>query len=182
VSAGRHLDEALTAERAAFTALMAGRPADDSLRQARDAYLASHAESGPRSWGRLIGALKMAVLAADGEEETALRALDETAGIDGPTAAYARALAQAVLGRPVDVQPLRSAGDAFALTGNALAAISDGDRTAYEAALTDILDDYAAREQHLSGIPIADTALVLERLADRRGLAVRKKHALLPIY
>ena len=116
------------------------------------------------------------------EEETALRALDETAGIDGPTAAYARALAQAVLGRPVDVQPLRSAGDAFARTGNALAAISDGDRTAYEAALTDILDDYAAREQHLSGIPIADTALVLERLADRRGLAVRKKHALLPIY
>ena len=182
MSAGQHLDDALAAERAAYTALMDGRPADDSLRRARDAYLASHAESGPRSWGRLIGGLKMAVLASDGELETALRALDETAGVDGPTAAYARALAQVMLGRPVDVQPLLAAGDAFARTGIALAAISAGDRRAYEAALTDVLDDYAAREQHLSGIPIADTALVLERLADRRGLAMRKKHPLLPIY
>jgi len=43
---------------------------------------------------------------------------------------------------------------------------------AYEAALHQIVADFAAREQHLSGVAIADTALVLERLAAGRGMAV----------
>jgi hypothetical protein len=124
----------------------------------------------------------MAVLASGGEEVVAQQALTETGGASGPAAAYARALAQAVLDDPVDSEPLLAAGDAFARTGRALAALSARDRPAYQAALDDLLDDFASRDEHLSRVAVADTALVLERLADRRGLAVRKKHPLLPIY
>jgi hypothetical protein len=182
VSAGRSLAEALEAERAALLAIRTGRPAIAHLVHARNAYLASHAESGRRSWGRLIGALKMAVLASDGAEAIARHALVETAEADGPAAAYARALAQSVLGQPVDDQALIAAGDAFARTGRALSALAVGDRGVYQDALAEILDDFAGRDEHLSGIPVADTALVLEKLADRHGLAVRPDHPLLPIY
>ena len=40
--------------------------------------------------------------------------------------------------------------------------------------------DFEAREEHLTGVPIADTALVLERLAERRRLAAHPRSALLP--
>ena len=33
--------------------------------------------------------------------------------------------------------------------------------------------DFEVRDQHLSGVAIADTALVLERLAEPRGMAVQ---------
>jgi len=182
VSAGRSLNEALEAERAAYEAILAGDPAHRQLRAARDAYLASHAQTGERSWGRLIGALKMAVLAGDGAETIARDAIAETAGAEGPAAAYARALAEAVLGLPVEAGPLIGAGDAFARTGRALAALGDGDGRAYAAAVDEILADFAARDQHLSGVAIADTALVLERLAEDRGMAARPAHPMLPIY
>ncbi len=63
MSAGAHLADALAAEHDALAALAAGAPAQAQLVRARDAYMASHAETGPRSWGRLIGGLKMAILA-----------------------------------------------------------------------------------------------------------------------
>jgi uncharacterized protein len=40
--------------------------------------------------------------------------------------------------------------------------------------------DFETREEHLTGVPIADTALVLERLAEPRGLAVYPLSPLLP--
>ena len=40
--------------------------------------------------------------------------------------------------------------------------------------------DFEARDQHLSGVAIADTALVLERLAEPRGMAVRPAGPLVP--
>jgi hypothetical protein len=182
VSAGRHLDAALAAESEAYRALLAGRDAAPALIRARDAYLASHGETGPRSWGRLVGALKMAILAGDGADAIARRAVAEAgeAGEESPAAAYARALAQAELGERPDVAAMLEAGDAFARTGRALAAIGAGDRPAYEAALAAIVADFAARDQHLSGIPIADTALVLERLAEARGMAVGSSSDILP--
>jgi hypothetical protein len=180
VSAGRHLTVALAAEREAHEALLAGRPAADAYRRARDAYLASHAETGPRSRGRLIGALKMAILAGDGVEPVARRALVETDGADGPAAAYARALARVALGEQPDVAALLEEGDAFARTGRALAALATGDQGAYAAALEEIVADFAGRDQHLSGVAVADTALVLERLAEPRGLAARPVTPLIP--
>ena len=73
VSAGRHLDAALAAEADAYRGSAWREPRPSELfRGARDAYLASHAETGPSSWGRLMGALKMAMLAGDGVERDAL--------------------------------------------------------------------------------------------------------------
>jgi hypothetical protein len=71
-------------------------------------------------------------------------------------------------------------GDAFGRTGRALAAVAAGDRAAYAAALDEIVADFAGRERHLSGIAVADTALVLERLAEPRGLAARPVTPLIP--
>ena len=40
--------------------------------------------------------------------------------------------------------------------------------------------DFEARDQHLSGVAIADTALVLERLAEPRGMAAHPAGPLVP--
>ena len=180
MSAGAHLDAALAAEREAYEAQLAGRPDAALYVRARDAYLASHAETGPQSWGRLIGALKMAVLAGDGAERVAAEATTETAGADGPSAAYARALAAAMLGESPDTSAMEAAGEAFARTGRALRALGSGDAVAYRAALGEIVDDFTVREQHLSGVRVADTAMVLERLAEARGMAVHPASDLVP--
>jgi hypothetical protein len=183
VNAGAHLADALAAEHDALAAIRAGEPAREQLIHARDAYLASHAETGERSWGRLIGALKMAVLAGDGDQEIAREALAETHGVTGsPAAAYASALAAVVSGEQPDVGELLEAGDAFARTGRALAALANGDRVAYGAALAEIVDDFASRETHLADVPVADTALVLERLAAARGMAARPDSRMVPVY
>ena len=181
MSAGEHLDEALAAEHAAYRAQLAGEPAGERYCEARDAYLASHAGTGPQSWGRLIGALKMAILAGDGVERVARQAREETADADSPAAAYARALAAVAVGEQPDVAAMLAAGDAFARTGAALAALGDGDGDRYRRALEQIVADFGSRERHLSGLPVADTAMVLERLAEPRGIAVRPSSPLVPL-
>jgi hypothetical protein len=180
MSAGDDLAAALEAERTAHAALLAGQPAEQTYARARDAYLASHAQTGVRSWGRLIGALKMAILAGDGVEQVARRAVSDTEGVQGAAAGYAGALARVALGERPDVSAMIDQGDAFARTGRALAALAAGDGEAYEAALNEVVADFAGREQLLSGVAVADTALVLERLAEPRGLAVRPVTALVP--
>ena len=180
MSAGRHLDAALAAEADAYRALLAGEDAGPALVRARDAYLASHAETGPRSWGRLLGALKMAILAGDGAEAIARQAAAEARDAASPASAYVRALAQVTLGVAPDVDAMLAAGEPFARTGRALAALTAGDRPGYAAALAEIVADFEARDQHLSGVAIADTALVLERLAEPRGMAVRPSGPLVP--
>ena len=180
MSAGAHLDAALAAEREAYQSHLAGRPDAVLYVRARDAYLASHAETGPQSWGRLIGALKMAVLAGDGAKRVATEAMDETVGVDGPSAGYARALAAVILSDEPDTSAMDAAGDAFARTGRALQALAGGDAAAYRIALDEIVEDFAGRDQHLSGVRVADTAMVLERLAEERGMAVHPDSELVP--
>jgi hypothetical protein len=180
VSAGTYLNAALAAEADAYRALVAGGDARPALLQARDAYLASHGESAPGSWGRLLGALKMAILAGDGAKPIAQQALAEVGEAATPASAYLRALAQVALGGRPDVGTMLAAGDSFARTGRALQALADRDRPEYAAALGEIVADFEARDQHLSGVAIADTALVLERLAEPRGMAVRPVGPLVP--
>ena len=180
MSAGAHLNAALAAEAEAYRTLLRGGDARPALLAARDAYLASHAESGPTSWGRLVGALKMALLLGAGARPIARQALREVGEAGTPASAYLRALAQVTLGERPDVGTMLAGGDSFARTGRALAALADGDGPAYTAALSEIVADFAARDQHLSGVAIADTALVLERLAEPRGMAVRPTGPLTP--
>jgi hypothetical protein len=180
VTAGTHLRAAVDAEGRAYRALLAGHDAGQALRTARDEYLASHDLTGPASWGRLLGGLKMAILAGDGVEEAARRALDETADAGSAAAAYVRALAMVALGQAPDLRALLDAGAEFARTGRALAAIAAGDGTAYAEAVGEILDDFESRDQHLTGVAFADTVAVLERLAEPRGIAVHPASPLLP--
>jgi len=181
MSAGEHLDRALAEEREAYRAALEGRPSAEHYRAARDAYLASHAETGPQSWGRLIGALKMAILADDGVEGVARQALAETVSAESPAAAYARALAAVAVGEPPDVTAMLDAGGAFRQTGEALAALGEVDAPAYRRYLEAIVADFAGRDQHLSGVAVADTAMVLERLAESRGIAARPSSPLVPL-
>ena len=43
-----------------------------------------------------------------------------------------------------------------------------------------MLESFEAREVYLEDIPVADTVIVLEALAERRGMAVRPASGLLP--
>jgi hypothetical protein len=73
-----------------------------------------------------------------------------------------------------------AAGGAFARTGRALAALAASDSPAYADALAEIVADFEGRDRHLSGVAVADTALVLERLAEPRGMAARPQSSLVP--
>jgi hypothetical protein len=173
VSAGTELNAALEAESVAYRQLLAAEDAKADLIRARDAYLASHAQTSATSWGRILGALKMAILADDGAEQIARQAVEETAAAHTPASAYVRALAEVTLDRTPDVSEMLAEGGAFERTGRALQALAASDASGYAAVLGEILADFEARDQHLSGVAFADTAAVLERLAHRRGLAVR---------
>ena len=75
---------------------------------------------------------------------------------------------------------MAAGGEAFERTAAALAALAARDESSYAAALQAVIDDFERRDLHLTGVPIADTALVLERLAEPRGLAQRPASPLLP--
>ena len=70
--------------------------------------------------------------------------------------------------------------EAFGRAAGAVVALARRDRQAYAGMLAAIVADFEAREEHLTGVPIADTALVLDRLAERRGMAAHPRSPLLP--
>ena len=99
-------------------------------------------------------------------------------------AAYARAIAALVTGRddevPGAVATMHAGGEAFARTADALGALAAGDRAAYDPALRAIVADFEARDAHLTGVAIADTAIMLDRLAEPRGLGGLPPSPVLP--
>ena len=180
------LGEALRLEADGHRALLAGDQdrARDDLRAASDRYRASWEAAPPNAFGRLVGMLKAAVLA--GEGETAARYVHTAIGEepDSPTSAYAVAIAALVHGEDELAgrlaERMRGGSDAFDRTAEAVAALARGDEPAYRRALEAIVADFSGREHHLTGVPIADTALMLERLAAARGLATGMRSPLLP--
>jgi hypothetical protein len=181
--------EALDAEARGQRALLAGDAAnaEAAMRAAADAYRRSWEVAPPTSFGRLVGMLKAAVIAGDAGEEAAYarRALpDPPDPPESPTAGYAVALAALVQGddglAAAAARGMRSGGPAFARAADAVEALATGDGDAYAAAVAAIVADFEVRDRHLTGVPIADTALMLERLAERRGLACRPRSPLLP--
>ena len=120
--------------------------------------------------------LKSSLLAGGGEEQAEFaRAALADADLESATANYGRAIAALIAGDDDDAQAwaarLRDAPDAFARTGEAIAALAAHDDARYAAALEAIVRDFEQRSQHLTGVAIADTALMLETLAGRRGIA-----------
>jgi hypothetical protein len=185
---GRHLEllgEAIATEGTAHRALLSGDEAGAraAFASAAGLYRGSWETAPPGSYGRLIGMLKAAILAGGGADEAAYTraAVTEPAS---PPAWYALAIAALVEGRDGDAaraaDGMRGASDAFVRTGLAIAALAAGDASSYAATVREIVSDFEARDAHLTGVPIADTALMLEALAERRGLACRPASALLP--
>ena len=64
--------------------------------------------------------------------------------------------------------------------GDALASLAAEDVVGYTQAVESVLDSFETREEYLEDIPVADTVLVLQALAARRGLAVELSSSLLP--
>lgn len=181
------MSAAIAHEAVAHRAALAGdRPASrDAWREAAVSYRDSWECASPTSFGRLVGMLKAAVLAGDGRAEAAYveQALnDSEAG--SPTAAYAQAIAALVLGHDRRAEAwagsMRGASPAFERTADAIAAMADADAGGYRRALEAIVADFAARDSHLTGVPIADTALMLEALAAPRGLRAGHHGPLMP--
>ena len=180
------LEDALAREAEAHRLLLAGDAdgAREKLAEVAGLYRRSWEAAGPRSLGRLIGMLKAAVLADGGEDEAAYVRRELGDQPDSPAGFYALALA-ALMEADDEVargagSGMREGGDAFARTADAIEALADGDGDRYSAALRTIVADFEAREEHLTGVPIADTAVVLERLAATRGMAARVASPLVP--
>jgi tetratricopeptide (TPR) repeat protein len=150
-------------------------------------YRESFADAPPGSWGRPIGAVKALVLAGDwpGAEDAAAWALETgTAESDSPIGGYAAALALLVLGRDAEARPhadeIRNRDDFPGDVGDALAFIAAQDVVGYAVAIDSVLDSFEARDDYLEDLPVADTVLVLQALAARRGMAAALSSPLLP--
>jgi hypothetical protein len=189
VTAPSHLDlmrDAIATEAAAQRALLAGEPGGgrDAFREAARLYRASWEAAPPASYGRLVGMLKAAVLAGDARAEAAYARSQVAEPADSPAAHYALAIAALV--EDDDSAALAAAGGmragspAFGRAAGAIAALAAGDADAYRDAVGAIVADFEGRDEHLTGVPIADTALMLERLAAARGMAARPASPLLP--
>jgi hypothetical protein len=153
--------------------------------EAADLYRRSWEDAPPASYGRLVGMLKSAILAGGGEFEAVYVARALGGEDDGsPTAAYALAIAALIDGDDDAAGwwagVMRGGSEAFGRTADAIAALAAADRDAYAAAVAAIVRDFESRPEHLTGVAFADTALMLERLAEPRGIAAGVESPLLP--
>jgi hypothetical protein len=186
---GPHVDlltEGVAADGAAFRALFAGRPdeARESLREAAALYRRSWELAPPRSFGRLVAYLKSAVLAGDGAGAAAYTRDALGGACDSPTSCYALALAALAAGDDVAAadaaEGMREGDAAFGRAAEALAALAAGDGERYGRAVTAIVRDFEGRDAHLTGVPVADTAMLMEALARPRGIAGDPASPLIP--
>jgi uncharacterized protein len=173
--------EAIAADGDAYRALLAGEGAHEPLRRAAAAYRQSWEAAPPRSFGRLVGYAKASILAGENPGPYVLERLGEA---DSPPAFWALALAALAAGDDAAAaraaEGMRAGSEAFGRAADAVAALAGRDRAAYTAAVRAIVDDFEGSDEHLTGVAIADTALVLERIAERRGLAAHPASSLLP--
>jgi hypothetical protein len=165
---------------AALSLLMQGNGAEAQpwFYRACDRYRESWEHAPPGSWGRPVAILKARILASDwaGAERDARWTLgsgaDESAS---PIGRYAATLAHAVLGEweaaRVLADGLRTDDGFPADVGDALAFIAAHDPVGYVAAVSLVLGSFETRDEFLEDLPAADTVLVLQALAVRRGLA-----------
>jgi hypothetical protein len=174
---------------AGLALLMAGErdAAAEWLDRAHEVYRASWDDAPAGSWGRAIAMLKARILVGDwsGAEEDARWTLEQGAAeSESPIGRYAACLALLTLGRWEDARvladELRTRESFPAPVGDALAAIAADDPLGYTEAIEAVLESFETRDEYLEDVPVADTVLVLQALAARRGLDVELTSSLLP--
>jgi hypothetical protein len=150
-------------------------------------YRESFADAPPESWGRPIGAVKALVLAGDwpAAEDAARWARGTGApAAESPIGRYAAAVAALVLGDDREAREhadaIRTRDDFPSDVGDALAYLAAEDVLGYTEAVESVLESFETREEYLEELPVADTVLVLQALARRRGIEIELSSALLP--
>jgi hypothetical protein len=172
---------------AALTALMAGLDSGEWFARSAVRYRESWEHAPPESWGRPIGAIKSRILGGDweGAADDARWALEVGAAeSDSPFGNYAAALAFATLGEWDDVRPHADVARTHAIfpsaVADALAFIAAEDVVGYVEAVEEVLESFETRDTYLEDVPVADTVLVLQALAGRRGMTAELESELLP--
>jgi hypothetical protein len=164
---------------AGLALLMAGDPAaPEWLMRAAERWRASWDAGAPSdAWGRPVGAIKASLLAGDdaAAAELARWALElGSATAPSPIGRYAATLALLVLERWPEArhvaESLRERDDFPHDVGAALAFIAAPDPVDYAEAIDSIVTSFETRSEYLEDVPVADTALVLDRLAALRGI------------
>ena len=155
----------------------------EAVERYRESY--EHAPAG--SWGRPIGILKARILAEDwsGAEADAQWTLEHGAAeAESPIGRYAGCLALLVRGHDAEARVLADGlrtHDGFPRpVGDALAMIAAQDQLGYIEAIEQVLESFETRDEYLEDMPVADTVMVLQALAARRGLAAELSSPLLP--
>lgn len=165
---------------AGLALLMLGRAEDAAtwLERAAERWRESWAFATPTSWGRPIGAIKAALIAARPEAEAACAEWSLELGVQAAESSighYAAALALLVLGRDDEARQIaaemRQRDDFPPDVAEALVAVAAHDAGAYLLAVESVLGSFETREAYLEDIAVADTVIVLQRLAERRGIA-----------
>jgi hypothetical protein len=169
--------------------LMAGNPvlAREWFERAVERYRDSFALAPPGSWGRPIAMIKARLLADDtsGAEAESRWTLEQGgAEAESPIARYAATVAYLVLGEDdaarALAEDLRSRADFPGPVAAALVALAGGEAVAYADAVQTVLESFETREEYLEDLPVADTVIVLQAMAERRGLAAELTSPLLP--
>jgi hypothetical protein len=182
---------AMAATGAGLARVMQGRRAEAAGWFARSAerFRESWEHAPPESWGRPIGALKARLLARDaqGAEGDAAWTLELGAErASSPIGLYAATLALLILGEDARAGTLAAslrAGPAEAFpraVADALAALAAGDSGHFVDSAARVLRSFEEREAYLEDVPVADTVIVLNVLAKRRGMAAQLSSPLLP--
>jgi hypothetical protein len=174
---------------AGLALLMLGRTDEAAkwLGHAADRWRESFGDAPPGSWGRPIGAIKARLLAGDraGAEDAARWGLEAgAAGSESPIGRYAAVLAHLALGQDDEARPLASSlrerDDFPSDVADALATLAAEDRPGYVLAVESVLESFETRDEYLEDVPVADTVMVLQALAEPRGLTADLASPLLP--
>jgi hypothetical protein len=159
---------------AGLSLLMGGdrEGAAEWLTRAAERYRESWDAGGSgNSWGRPIAAMKALLLAGADADEAARWALDAgAADAESPIGRYAGALALLVLGRDDEAGAVAATlgGDFPQDVAAALVALATGDADGFAITVASVRCSFEEREDYLEDVPVADTALVLDLLAERR--------------
>ena len=101
-----------------------------------------------------------------------------------PIGRYAACLALLVLDRDEEARvladDLRTHADFPTPVGDALAMIAAQDPVGYIESVETVLESFETRDEYLEDLPVADTVLVLQALAERRSMAAELSSPFLP--
>ncbi len=164
---------------AGLASLMAGADGTPWFRRAAACWRESwEAGAPPDAWGRPVGMLKASLLAGDEAslEQFAHWTLElGPATAESPIGRYAATLALLVLARWPEArhvsESLRERDDFPHDVADALATIAAHDVVGYVEAVESVVTSFETRDAYLEDVAVADTALALDALARRRGIA-----------